>query len=180
MTVPCVPAPPSCWTWLFFSYSSQNGKKRAAPSTSTGSYTTAENRVKNSGTYGLNFPQLTQECNKSGPWRKAAIQPQHSEHLKESSPPQTPRDFLPCSSPLSLSSSKGSHPAQGAGTRALSPAGLVGGDGGFPISSHHCLPAEKHCASNLTDWAECLLITSFIPPLIQLVFLSTVGNGVGM
>lgn len=121
MTVPCVPAPPSCWTWLFFRDSSQNGKKKAEPSTSTGSYTTAENRVKNSGTYGLNFPQLTQECNKSGPWRKAATRPQRSEHLKESSPPQSPRDFLPYSSPWSLSSSKGSHPPQGAGTRGSVP-----------------------------------------------------------
>lgn len=68
----------------------------------------AKNCVKNPGTYGLNFPQLTQECNKSGPWRKAAAQPWHSEHLKESSSlPPPPGTSYPGALP-SLSSSKGS------------------------------------------------------------------------
>lgn len=68
----------------------------------------AKNCVKNSGTYGLNFPQLTQECNKSGPWKKAVTQPWHSGHLKESSSlPQPPGTSYP-GALTSLSSSTGS------------------------------------------------------------------------
>lgn len=76
MTVPCVPVlPPGTMELAFLQGFFLQWKKKAVPLMSNGSYTTAHltgNHVNSPGTYGLNFPQLTQECNKSELWKKAA------------------------------------------------------------------------------------------------------------
>lgn len=93
----------------------------------------------------------------------------HLEHLKESSP--CPRDVLSCSSP-----SKEPPQFQGSYPRADKGAWLCPRQFGLrhgpsiPGSSSPPSSEEDH-ASNLANWAECLLIVSLIRPFMHLVFI---------
>lgn len=86
------------------------------------------------------------------------------------------RVVSPLQGPLSLEHSR---PSQVPRAPALSKAQPGLGHGGsIPGSPRPCLPSEEDCASNHTNWAECLHISSFIHPTFHQYLLS-MGVGVG-
>lgn len=93
----------------------------------------------------------------------------HLEHLKESSP--RPRDVLSCSSPSKEPPQfQGSYPGADIGAW-LCPRQFGLRHGPSIPGSSSPPSSEEHRASNLANWAECLLIVSLIRPFMHLVFI---------